>query len=398
MKKITYMTLICGLLLAAMGCTEDQGYIRLDDDSAPSPITDIRVEPTPGGARIFYAIPPEPSFRYVRADYAIREGVWRETRSSSYVNFVEVVGFPSTDEYEVTLYAVSSGEKASEPVKVKINPLTPPLLEVYGTMTFQETFGGVTVAFENSGEASMAVAILTTDENGEWYEIDTYYNQSRNGRFTVRGFAAEERVFGAVARDRFGSLSDTAKATVTPIFEEEIPKGNFRVYPLASDTEGGHGGAQNTIDKAIDGRIAPNGGVAVHHTAPGTGMPQHFTFDMGTRATLSRYKLWHRGPGASWAYQLGAPRVWEIYGSNNPTDDWSSWILLGTFEAQKPSGEPVGTNTAEDNRYATEIGEDYDFPDGNPPVRYIRFRTIETWGFVDYMYLGEISLWGRVEQ
>lgn len=389
--------LLYSTLLALMACAEDKSYIRLDEDEAPSPVTNVRVEPTPGGAKIYYTIPQELSFRYVRADYTIREGIAREARSSSYVDHVEVVGFPSTDEYEVTLYAVSNGEKESEPVKVKINPLTPPLREVQNTLVFTEAFGGVTVTFQNSGEASMAIAVFTTNESGEWYEVNTYYNQAQSGRFTVRGFAAEERVFAAVARDRFGSLSDTVKATLTPIFEQEIPKSGFRDYPLTSDTRGGHGGANNTADKAIDDRIAPGGGVAVYHTAPGTGMPQHFTFDTGRRSTLSRFKLWHRGPGGTWAYQLGQPRIFEIYGSNSPTDDWDSWIFLGRFEGTKPSGEPVGTNTAEDNRVATEIGEDYDFPDGNPPVRYIRFRTVETWGFVDYMYLGEISFWGRIE-
>lgn len=398
MTTIIKNILLYSTLIFVLSCAEDRSYIRLEDDVAPSPLTNIRVEPIPGGAKIYYSNPPEQSFRYVRADYSIRPDVRRESRSSSYADHVAVIGFPSTDEYEVTLYAVSAGEKESEPVKVKINPLTPPLREVQNTLVFTETFGGVTITFSNSGEASMAVAVLTTDANGEWYEVNTYYNQSKNGRFTVRGFVAEERNFAAVARDRFGSLSDTVKATVTPIFEEEIPKSGFRVYSLTSDMPGGHGGSQNTADKAIDGRIAPGGGVAVYHTAPGTGMPQHFTFDMGKRSSLSRYKLWHRGPGGTWAYQLGAPRVWEIYGSNNPTDEWDSWILLGRFEAQKPSGEPLGTNTAEDNRYATEIGEDYDFPEGNPPVRYIRFRTVETWGFVDYMYLGEISLWGRIEE
>lgn len=397
MKKIINKILLLSLLFLFVGCAEDKAYIRVDDDQAPSPITDIRVEPTAGGAKIYYSVPPEASFRYVRADYEIREGVRREARSSSYVNYVELVGFPSTDEYEVILYAISSGEKESTPVTVKVNPLTPPLLEVYETMTFTETFGGVTITFDNSGEASMAVTILTTNENGDWYEVDTYYNQSKNGRFTVRGFAAEERVFATVARDRFGSLSDTASAAVIPIFEEEIPK-PFAVHALASDTQGPHGGVNNTLDKIFDGRVAANGGVAVYHTPPGSGMPQHFTIDLRATATLSRYKLWHRGPGDSWAYQLGQPSVWEIYGSNSPTDEWDSWILLGTFEGEKPSGEPVGTNTAEDNRYATDTGEDYDFPEGIPPVRYLRFRTTETWGYVDYVYLGEISLWGRIEQ
>src|SRR5690606_14246928 len=120
-----------------------------------------------------------------------------------------------TEEYEVTLYAVSRGEKSSEPVKVKITPLTSPLQEAFNTLDFTETFGGVTVSFSNSGEASLAVTLLT-DSSGRMAEVETYYTKSQEGRHSIRGFADEPRVFGAVIRDRWGNLSDTITATRTP--------------------------------------------------------------------------------------------------------------------------------------------------------------------------------------
>lgn len=396
MKRFQYINyIICALILVFGGCDEDRNYIRLEDGEIPSPVTNIRVEPLPGGAKITYSIPPETSFRYVRAEYNIRSDAARISKSSNYVDFVTVDGFPDTEEYEVKLYSVNGGEKSSEPVVVKVNPLTPPLQEVRNTLTFTEAFGGVTINFENSGEAPMAIGIFTPDENNEWVEVDTYYSEAKNGRFTVRGFAAEERRFGAVVRDRFGSLSDTAVAVITPIFEEVIPK-PFRAYTLPSDYITPHPSASYTIDKLWDERNAD----AVFHTRPGAGMPQHFTFDLGRKCTLSRYNLVHRGPGNTYSYKLGAPKTWEIYGSNDPTDEWDSWELLGTFESYKPSGNPVGTNTAEDNDYATVNGEDFEFPTDNEigAVRYLRFRILETWDYLDYFYIAELSFWGRVEE
>lgn len=48
-------------------------------------------------------------------------------------------------------------------------------------------------------------------------------------------------------------------------------------------------------------------------------------------------------------------------------------------ESHKPSGLPVGQHTAEDWEYL-QAGEDFEFPAEAPPVRYIRFKVLETMG------------------
>ncbi len=394
------MSVACMLLMALAGCKEDKQFINLNEDNPPAPVTNVTVERLPGAAKISYSLPGDESLHYVRAEYSIRPGEMREAKSSNYVNYVIVDGFPDTLEHEIKLYTVSQGERPSEAITVKIRPLTPPLQEVFNTLTFKETFGGVTISYQNSGGASMAVTLFTPDGNGEMKEVDTYYSKLKEGNFSARGFAAEPRRFGVVIRDRWGNLSDTAKAEITPVFEELIPK-PFKTYNLPTDSYGPHAGTNNTVDKIWDNLLSNvnAGGVAVLHTVPGTGMPQQFTFDMGVRAKLSRYKLYGRGPGNDWAFQQGAPKKWEIWGSNNPDPQgtWAGWDLLMVCESVKPSGLPVGTNTAEDNTYAITTGEDFIFPEDAPPVRYIRFRTLETWGYMDYVYIAELTFWGKRE-
>ena len=72
-----------------------------------------------------------------------------------------------------------------------------------------------------------------------------------------------------------------------------------------------------------------------------TPIPQWFTFDLGVKARLSRFKFHHQYNTAH--YVAGDPKVMEVYGSNNPNPDgsWDSWIL-GTFESIKPSGLASG--------------------------------------------------------
>lgn len=395
MKKLIYIVVL-GMFIAS--CSQEDHTGPTDVDNAPGPVSNVRVEPLPGGARITYDLPDDKSLRYVRAEYDIREGYSRESKSSLYKNSLIVDGFPDTSTYEVDLYTVSRGEKSSEPVTVTVEPLRPPLIEAYESFEFSPTFGGVAISFSNEGEASLAVILLAQDAEGEMAEVETYYTQSIAGAYSLRGFDAEPTVFGAVVRDRWGNLSDTLTAELTPIFEEAIPKERFTAYNLPTDTYEPHASPAHTTDKMWDDRIGPNGGVPVFHTAPGSDMPQWFTFDMGQLVLLSRYKMHHRGPGSLWAYQHGAPMRWEIWGSSNapdPSGSWEGWTLLGEFESYKPSGDGPVTN--EDALYATSEGEDFNFPEDTPPVRYLRFKILETWGFADYIYISELSFFGQIQ-
>ncbi|NGM61534.1 DUF4959 domain-containing protein [Sphingobacterium sp. SGG-5] len=395
MKSVYILNLLLGALLI-VSCSPEKFTSTINDDTAPGPVKSVQVENLPGAAKISYVLPNDESLRYVKAVYAIRPGVEREAKASLYADNLIVDGFPEEKEYEVTLYAVSKGEKESEPVKVKINPLTSPLSEAYNSLTFEETFGGATVAFSNSGGASLSVKILTQD-NGTMSEIETYYTKSIEGKHSVRGFAAEPRVFAAIIRDRWGNLSDTISTELTPIFEEQIPKDKFVELHLPTDTYEKHI-PQGDMFEMWNDRIAPNGGIGVFHTKPGSGMPQWFTFDMGRMAIFSRYKLWHRGPGQQWAYQAAAPKRWEVYGTAetpDPEGSWDGWTLLMECESYKPSGD--GPITQEDALYATSAGEDFIFPDDMPPVRYLRFKILETWGFLDYIYIQELTFWGQLQ-
>src|SRR5690606_41106379 len=112
MKKFKiYYTVVLAVLFFA-SCSKDQYKSAIDDDTAPEPVTDVTVEPIPGGAKITYKLPVSESFRYVRAEYNIRGDLKREAKSSLYSNYVVLDGFPETEEYEVKLYSVSNGENS----------------------------------------------------------------------------------------------------------------------------------------------------------------------------------------------------------------------------------------------------------------------------------------------
>jgi len=396
MKSLhTYLCCTWAILLA--GCGPDKLVGPRENDSAPKAISDPQVTNIPGGADIRFLLPDDENLYYVRAEYELRPGVVKEARSSGYTDQLTVQGFPDTVEYEVKLYSVSRGEKQSEPVTVKIKPLTPPVKEAFQSMVVRETFGGIYVTFTNTEKANLAIGVLTTDSLGQMYEVETHYSAAEEGRFSVRGFEPQERRFALYVRDRWGNHSDTVETSLVPVFEQEINKDKFRVHNLPNDTYVQHccgAGVQNVWDGIY------NVADPVFHTKPITdNIPQWFTINMGAKAKLSRFKLYHR-PTDAYVYRNGAPKRLKIFGSNEPANDgsWDSWTLLTEAESFKPSGQPVGTNTNEDIQYAGFEGEEFEFPDGLPPVQYLRVMVEETWGGVNYIYMAEMTFWGSEEE
>src|SRR3546814_19812046 len=70
------------------------------------------------------------------------------------------------------------------------------------------------------------------------------------------------------------------------------------------------------------------------------------------------------------------------------------WVKLLECEMIKPSGRPLGNNTLEDEEVAL-AGHEFTFPLDAPPVRYLRFKILETWGGTDYMWIRELTFFGQ---
>lgn len=393
MKKYSfYIIILC--ILSFCSCSEDKNE-PLFNDSAPLPVTDVKVEGLAGGVKITYRVPKDENLLYVKAVYTLADGTVKDVKSSYYKDHLIIEGFIDTIMYNANIYTVSRGEKESEPVKVSFKPLLSPIKTAFKSLKMSDTFGGVRVAFENESEANLVITVLTLDSLGEYIPADTYYTKRKSGSFAVRGFNTDERLFGVFIRDRWNNLTDTLLANITPIYEEQIDKTKFKEVKLPGDTYDGH--ISSNLTKLWDGKTGSGGG-EIFHTKPGSGLPQHFTFDMGTTVSLSRFKLHHRnGTGSDGMYTGGDPKVYEIWGSNNPDTDggWENWTLLKECESIKPSGLPEGTVTSEDQQFAAVDGEEFEFDDGLPAVKYIRLRTKRVWGALDHMYIAELTFWGN---
>jgi hypothetical protein len=384
-------------LLLATACTDERLISPLNgNDNAPGPVSVTKVESLAGGAKITYDLPDSEDLLYVKAVFKIRDGLAREVKSSYYVNNLTVEGFPDSNDYQVTLYAVSRGEKISEPVTVSVSPLMPPVQEVFQTLVVKETYGGLSLSFQNSGEAAVAITVLTPNELDEMRPVETFYSKSKAATFYSRGFEPVTKRFGIYVKDRWGNVSDTIITELTPIYEELLDKKKFiALKTLGGDNTTPHlsqWGMERMWDAGWNNRDD------IFQTVVGSGIPSSFTINLGVKAHLSRYKLYHRANEN--IYAGAAVKLWEIWGSNEPDRDggWVNWTKIMDCTSFKPSDAALGTYTNEDVQYGIINGEDFNFPEGTPAYQYLRFKITQTWGRTDYLHISELTFWGQVTQ
>ncbi len=391
--KVGFMTI---LFLMVSSCDEERVGQNPIHNNPPPEVSNVQIEPLPGGAKISYDLPNATDISYVECEYLFK-GEKKLVRSSVYSNFVIVEGLPDILPCEFTLYLVDHSENRSEPIHGSFIPLEPPYLTISKTITMEPDFGGVVIRWHNETNVMIGAFLLAMDDDGEWIEHDLVFSTITDEKRSIRGYDTKERNFGVVLIDRFGNTSDTVVESAIPLYEKELDKKNFRNAALLGDNYTVRTGRpiENIWDNDLN---------VIWHTDPSAGFipPQTFTIDLGVEAKLSRLMLWNR-PN-EFIFSQHNVRYFEVWGAKELShdrndaywlgDDWKDeWILLGDFEQIKPSGLPLGQYTDEDVA-ATNAGSEFVFESGADEVRYIRFVVKETWGRTAALHIAEISVFG----
>jgi len=384
-----------------MSCKEEKFGPTIEEGSTPAMISNVSTENMPGGARITYNVPADPNLLYVEAEYIASNGQLANVRASHYTNTLTIEGLGSTNDKEIKLYSVGKNEKRSEPIVTVIHPLTPPVIEVFNSLDLKEDFGGISINFVNEHKANIAIIVTTKNDLGDEVVADIHYTSREGGRFALRGYPSDPRDFSVQIRDKWENFSNKLDTTVTPIYEMEMNKAKFREVKLPTDALQWSNIPMTNLwsNSLVGGSAVSNRGTAWYRTANGSGIPHHFTFELGVTAKLSRYIQHQRGviSEPELVYNAGNPRYWEVWGATHPdpSGSWEGWTKLLDCTSIKPSGQPLTQNSDEDVAYAL-AGEEFEFPFDAPPVRYIRIKILGTWGLTDFMHIGELTFFGEV--
>ena len=396
-KLLNYIWLLAFVLLFA--CEQDLLHKPLNiDDKIPSQVRNPVVKNIPGGAIISYDLPQDiTGLLYVKAECEIRPGVIREVKASYYKTSLTIDGLGDTIAYDINLYSVGRNDKMSEPIKLEIEPLTPPIWEVYKSLSVNEDWGGISFTFKNDLKADIVLEVFTKDVLDRWISVENFYTKRDSAKFAIRGFDPIETEFGITVRDRWLNRTDTLVGLYTPWKEEKLNKKLFKKLALPTDYTELH--QSGPFESIFDDIYADHGWVSKPDVSGvlGGGMPQWFTIDLGVTTRLSRLVVFYPAYGTWTPYASGCPDRFEIWGSTNPSENGSwddSWTLLRECKAVKPSGLPAGQYSQEDLEYA-QAGDEFTFENA-PPIRYLRWKTLSNQAKSSHVHIAELDLFGNI--
>jgi hypothetical protein len=376
-------------------CTESPIGQTPIDSVPPPPVTNVRAEPTPGGAVIRYDLPNVTDIAYVKGEYWF-QGEYRITRASAINNYMEIDGLGSVAPVEVTLYVIDHSENVSTPESVSFSPEQPPIESVFRSLEVIPDWSGIQIQWDNPLGLEIGFTVYVADSTDTFDLGTTFFSEEKQGARAFRDNIPDlsERRFGVSLLDKWGNTTPAREWIVTPKFEEQIDRTKTKQFPLPWDNTSDQGG--QTFDKLFDDKRITTGGDSWHSlenqpaTEYGFTAPVMFTIDLGGEVTLSRF-LWWQGRWAEYfLYGHHNPRTFEVWGTTKTPDltlpieywkeEWKDdWTLFADCKIVKPSDPAAtspGTVEAVDIA-AANAGHEFYMP--LTPVRYLRFCVTSTW-------------------
>jgi hypothetical protein len=396
--KLLYITL---LLTVVAACKRDElNKPIVTNTNPPGLISGISVVNLNGKATLTYTLPADEDLSYVKAVYETSPGQTREVKASHYVNTLTVDGFGDTLAHTIKLYSVNSSEISSGAVTATVDPLTPAIDLALRSLEVTTTFGGFNLTCNNPTLENLAIIPLVDSAgNGQWIQtvgMDNVYSNSPVITSAVREQPAVERKYAFVVRDRWLNFSDTLFVTLTPIFEQLLPKSDWSNYVLPNDATILNNGGRTDVPYIYDGNLHP-GWPQCLFTVEQAGSSQMVTLDLGKAHILSRMQVNPYKEVGDNYYVRGNVKDFEIWGSNSPDLSGSldpSWTKLTTCHVVKPSGSAYATETTADQTLAYN-GWQFDFPAGQIAYRYVRIRSLSNWQGSYFINIAEFTLWGN---
>lgn len=403
-ERILYIWMAC-LALLLNGCEDVDTHKPFGDSSgnAPGIVQVTSYEQIPGGVTVKFIAPSDEDLLYIKIKYTLDNGKEMEARASLYSDETTIEGFGNTEPKKLVISAVNKMEQEGEAITTEVVPGKPAYITAIEEIQVDPTFGGIYIRTTNAGKNFLIFDISTKDETGKWNIEHTEYTSVKNIEFTLRGFTAEPHDFKISVRDLYDNHSEDHLANVTPLYEERLDLTKFKTFLLPGDIKMDNAGG--SLEKLFNGENGFNSWNFAHgYDFNPSEFPVWFTIDMGQTAVLSRFTYWQRSMNNGQFYYgaggSGSIKEWEVWGSAElPASDgsWDGWTKLMDCESVKPSGWPVGTNSDEDIEHARK-GEEFEFPSGTPPVRYIRFKIHSTFNGAGLIVMQQLWFYGTPMQ
>jgi hypothetical protein len=454
MKRIYFLVISLSALLVLDTCAELPNYDdTVKDNIPPNQVTVTDIVGIPGGVVIHFALPPEDDdILGVKTRYSRTEGGdIIETWTSTFSDSIRLEGFPDTTSNIVQLITVDKSNNLSEPLNVRIRPLTSPLEHIRNSLQVTAGFGSVVVGWKNPTRSSVGILLYSINDSTGIASDFSYYSAVEEGLYLFKdrnladdkesAFAHHPRNFRIQVKDRWGNLSLPLDTVLTPLEKNKIPAQNeqgwiWKRYGFADQSSLWRGdfsrnGGQNYFENMFNGNRNDFWGGGVNNTPSiyltgGSNtvvLPIYITIDLSHSCVICEHKLWHDNGNEMAGQNIKQYELWATNETPKPTSDfadqreslayWTSWTEFNGTDQWKNEGgwtkiadcittpnSGSSTPTAADQTYARENGFTFDiYPEHTgTPFRYIRIVvTLPLWVHVGANpRIAEFELYGSV--
>ena len=390
-----------------VSCAEADVIGPRGSKDAPAQVKIRNVVNEAGRSIIYYNLPEDNNFKYVKAIYEPRPGVTSETKASYYTDSLIVEGFKNEGDYTVKLYSVSSGEAMSDPLDVQVSPLRPPYLVVSEGAKILADFGGFKFLADNPSRERLYYTVQVRNAEGEWETVIETSSENKDLLLTKRGLESVETTARFFIEDYWGNQSDPIEFSFVPyeeiacdksLWKYVIPPGESQLIFFYT----------SKIEYAWDGKIFTIGQDSFQIASNTYQYPVTFTIDLGETYYLDRFEMW-----PCWQeiipFQFKHLKDFELYGAEtldmddplfddegNLNPNWTP-LFKGTWA--RASGSPYASSEVplteeEEEIYNNGIPYSFDLINSDTKVRYFKMRTLSDWSISGLFCITDMSLYG----
>jgi len=261
MKNLRYFLIIVFVVAAFEACKEDQRFgISSKDTTVPSKPVIRNIKPLPGGARVFYKLPPEEQLLQVVAEINVKDQVFKFS-SSYFKDSLDVYGMSDDKEYSFILYAETRAGNKSAIETLKAKPLVSDIWRVKNSIEVNPGFGAICVDWVNELEKTVNVFVdLEFNYEGK-RQVGIVYSTNKTERRIINDLPNVPINVKIRVEDIYGNTTDILTLNGQELLQDfklnkklwVLPKTNDSIdYIPACFGDGANGRLERVYDDIID--------------------------------------------------------------------------------------------------------------------------------------------------
>lgn len=400
--KIKRITIIAVCALAVMSaCEETKRYEISEDDSTPPGIpVFIASKPLPGGARIYFQSPADEDILSVEASYRNVAGEIVRFAASYFSDSLDVIGFGSEGEHQITMYAVDRAGNRSKTISETVTALEPSVVTVAKSLQVLPSFASLIVKWEDPTETVYINVGLSYTQNSATQKYTRVFTSHQSEIQTIDSlklYNSEPVTVQVTVKDKHGNTAAREDVVVTLLADSQLEKAGWSLpgagFSLGGVTQADGSANDGTADEVIDGLSEGDGSYMNFYTTTESN-PWNIIIDLGQEYELSRIVTHQRSSGtAQYGLQGNLYRgdnvlAYNMYVWNEAGQEWK-------FVSRNDIHAPTVKLDSEWKLWGEAGDKAFFYPDEpkfTEPTRYFRFEAING------KCISEITLYGKASQ